>query len=83
MPSMSKEKFIKELRDSRLSKKFYFTMVGQTDTECSVTMVRKNTNRVEIAFTYENTGLIYHMIFADISFYDLKDFIDIVDRLLQ
>ena len=80
---MSKNEFLEKLRASRLSKKFYFVVVGQTDTESTVTMVRKGTNRVECAFTYETTGLIYNMAFGNIGFYDLKDFIDTVDRLLS
>ena len=83
MPSMSKEKFLEKLRASRLSKKFYFVVVGQSDTESTITMVRKNTNRVEVAFTYETTGLIYNMVFGGISFYDLKDFTDIVYEVVK
>ena len=84
---MNKEQFLKALRESKLSRHYFFVCVGETqdgDTEdYSIVVVSVHSQRVMCSFCYDTSGLIYRLSVNDISFYSLKELLDTINNILE
>lgn len=80
---MKKELFLEKIRNSRLGEIFFFVVVAQTETESTIIVLYKSTQRVAVTFNYDESGLIYNFGNAETSFYILKEMVDTLCAILD
>lgn len=81
---MTKERFLEKVKNSSLSKYYFFVVVASNEDEFSVACVSKVTRLTNYTFTYsEKEDLLYHFASCSTSFYSLKEIIMVLDNILK